>query len=273
MENIEKSTVLNKIKSKIAKVHEKYENSTLSVYIQGPNKKKRPSHFGSAFILKHEEFKYIVTARHLTENVAEGDELYFLTKLGAFFSLNSVKSEDDFEIIDADIDYHVIRIENELLDIPAILCNEESVESPYDLTLSIGYPISKNKTRVDRENRKAGMTTLRLTLTEMPSNEDLLLPKFIDHFALPWEDQLDEDFQPIQSIEIQGMSGGPCLYVPFSTKDIVEDVDPFEGVKLIGLLIEKHDDFVKYVRINTILKHISSKNQTSKKFEKLRNEV
>lgn len=269
MKNIEEIDVLSKINSKTIKVNEKYEQSTLSVYIQGPNKKKRPSHFGSAFILKYKEFKYIATARHLTKEVRDGDELYFLSKLGAFFSLNSVKSEDNFEVIDADIDYHVIKIKNELLDIPAILCDDDLVETPYDLTVSIGYPLSKNKTRVDKENRKAGMTALRLTLTEISSNEDLKLPKYIHHFALPWDDQLNENFQPIQSIAIKGMSGAPCFYVPFSPKDIFEDVDPHEGVKLIGLLIEKEKcgHLLKFVRINTILKNISDKISLQEKFK------
>lgn len=257
MSHITKMDVLNKVKCKISQITDFHERSTLSVYVQGANKKRKPVHFGTAFLLEFKKVKYIATARHLTQQLVDGDELYFLSKLGAFFSLSSVRSKDGFEVVDDDIDYHVIKIEKNLLDILAIPCDDDVVPTPYDLTLSIGYPNSKNKTRVDSENRKAAMTSLRLTLTGLPLNEAQPLPDYPHHFALPWQDQLDENWQGVDSIGIKGMSGAPCFYVPFSAEDLSQVIDPYKGVKLIGLLIEKNKDFVKFIRIDRILKHLS----------------
>lgn len=260
MSEIKIENVRDSIKNKVDLNVSRFEGATLSVYVQGSNIRKRPNQVGTAFVFEYKNFLYLATARHVIEEKKKDDELWFLSKLGKFYNLNDIRSDDGFEVFDADIDYHVIRLNRDCLEVDSILCLEGFANRPYTLTLSIGYPNSKNKARINRQLQTGAMTGLRQIMFDKTlGSADSELPDYPHHFVLPWDGtNFNEVWIEVESISLKGMSGAPCFNIKFSEQDVLFSTDPYSGTCLIGLLIEKNKHFVKFVKIKTILSMIPS---------------
>ena len=208
--------------------------SILCVYRQGNNKKEKATQVGTAFLFKYKNIQYLATAYHVLQQASQDGTPQFLSKCGKLFDLKHIQDEDYCEVICDQLDFYIIKLKEKLISIDVIFCEEKIKQDPYELVLTIGYPNSRNKKRIDALNKKAQLTSLRLTQSNRRANGSTM-PTTGDspYFSMCWEGRaLNKDWIEIDAIAIRGMSGAPCFYVPFGEEDVLLSLEPYIGVQL-----------------------------------------
>jgi hypothetical protein len=248
--------ILNDIIQKISDKTElnalRFQSSILCVYRKGNNQREKPTQVGTAFLFEHEKIQYLATARHVLQQASQDGAPLFLSKCGKLFNLNQIRDEDSCETICDKLDFHIIKLREKSININAIFCERKIKQEPYELALTIGYPNSRNKKRVDTLNKSAQLTSLKLTLSNHSPNESTIsTTDDSPYFSMYREDKaLDKEWNEVDSIGLRGMSGAPCFYVPFTQEDVLLPSDPYVGVQLIGLLIEMHGNTIKFIKFS-----------------------
>ena len=247
--------VRQKINEKINKNIKIFEPSVLSVYRQKINSREKPEQVGTAFIVKYKNVQYLITAYHVFQQASNEGAPVFLSKGGKFFDLEQIKDESVDEVFDEDLDFYTIKTKNSPAGIDGISIEEQSPQTQYELCLTIGYPNSRNKTRIDVKNITAKSTCLRLALSNRkPSGEVMPVEANFPYFLMEWSKKsLDTDWNKVDAIGVRGMSGAPCFNIPFRQEDITCDVDPYIGVGLVGLLVEMDNEAIKFLKFSEII--------------------
>jgi hypothetical protein len=236
-----------------------FEPSILSVYQRKENSREKPAQIGTAFVVNYKNNQYLVTAQHVIQQALVDGHPEFLSKSGKFFSLKQVKDIKYSEILNNDLDFYITKIINNSTDIDGINIDKQINQTQHALCLAIGYPNSRNKTRVDTKNKTAKSTCARLTLSNRESSEEIISDEFDNpYFLMSFKTtSLDKNWNTVNSIGIRGMSGSPCFNIPFGLQDIISDVHPNLGVNLVGLLIEMKNEKIKFLKFSKIFSHFS----------------
>lgn len=235
------------------------EPSVLSVYQQKNNSREKPTQIGTAFVVNYHNNQYLVTAQHVIQQASCDGYPVFLSKSGKFFSLQQVKDINYGEVLSEDLDFYITKIKNNTSDIDGINIGKQINQTQHELCLVLGYPNSRNKTRVDTVNKTGKLTCLRLTLSNCNSSGEIILDECDNsYFLMPWErTSLDKNWRKVDAIGVRGMSGAPCFNIPFGQQDILSDVHPHSGVNLVGLLVEMSNEKIKFLKFSKILSHLS----------------
>lgn len=252
------SYIKNKIGKKVAVNADLFESSVISVYLKKNNSRENPLHIGTAFFINYMNSQYLITAQHVIHQASSDGTPVFLSKCGNFFSLDEIKDHNIFEISNKVLDFHIFRTKINPAEMSGINIETSNNECKKELCLTIGYPNSKNKTRIDVCNRKAKLKSLRLTLPNRKSSGEVIVNLCNSpYFLMPFEKKSQNDkWELIDSIGIRGMSGAPCFNIPFGQKDIFEEVPPHEGVKLVGVLIEMKKEKIKFLKFSNIVGYL-----------------
>ncbi|MGO3871997.1 MAG: trypsin-like peptidase domain-containing protein [Alcaligenes sp.] len=250
--------IQNKIKEKVDRNVEKLETSVLAVYRQRNESRENPGQIGTAFIIKHKNTQYLITAHHVFQHASNEGAPVFLSKKGSFFDLDQIKDESASEIFNEDLDFYIIKTKNNPAGIDGIPVEEQEPQEQYKLCLTIGYPNSRNKKRIDIANQRANSTSTRLTLSNQKETGEILSAEAnCPYFLMAWEKKaLNENWDKVDAIGIRGMSGAPCFKIPFGKEDVIYNVDPYLGVKLVGLLIENKNDAIKFIKLSEIIRFL-----------------
>lgn len=255
---IDLSYIRKKINKKVAANVDLFESSVISLYLKKNNSREKPLQIGTAFFINHRNNQYLITAQHVIQQASLEGFPVFLSKCGKFFSLNEIKDHNLYEVSNKVLDFYIFKTITNPGGIRGINIVERNNEGEKELCLTIGYPNSINKTRIDVFNKKAKLKSLRLTLSKRKSGGEIIANSCNSpYFLMPWEKTaLNEEWEQIDSIGIRGMSGAPCFNIPFAEKDIFEEAPPHEGVKLIGLLIEMKKEEIKFLKFSNIVGYL-----------------
>lgn len=253
---ITRKDIEQKIKEKVESNTEKFEPSVLAVYRKKNNSKENPEQVGTAFIVKYKSAQYLFTAHHVFQQASNEGVPVFLSKSGKLFDLEQIKDENVNGIFNEEMDFCIIKTINNPAGIDGIPIEEQGPRAQYELCLTIGYPNSRNKKRINIENKSTKLTSARLTLTNRTETGEVISAEAnCPYFLMNWSKKAwDENGGEVDSIGIRGMSGAPCFKIPFGEEDIISNVDPYLGVKLVGLLFEKKNDEIKFIKLSEIIR-------------------
>ncbi|MFZ2986922.1 hypothetical protein [Ideonella sp.] len=246
--------VLNAFKKKSIILSKELEKYNLSVYSQGINPNERPLQIGTAFIIEFNNEKYLVTARHVITEARRAGEVLFLSSTGKVIAKNNLLC-NTFTPKESTIDdYFVSRIKSSFTELQGISMTGWNSCIGIHSYLALGFPNSKNKTRIDIANHRAKMNSMRLSLFD--EKRSITSPD--SSFSLPYESKmLDEEWRVVDAIKLRGMSGGPCYQIPFSPNDVRFDLVLDFGIQPIGILISMSKGLVKFLKISVVIEAIS----------------
>lgn len=256
--------IKEKIQEKAAVNVARHEPSVLAVYRQAFNEKERPLQIGTAFLFCFRGAQYLATAYHVLREARNDGTALFLSKCGRMFNLEEIRYVGSKDFCCEERDFYVIQVGHRVLEVDAIQVDEVPEQArTCQLALSIGYPNSKNKERINKREKKASLTALRITFTTHTSDGNHVEQSAdARYFNLAWEKlALDHAWEDVPAVYLRGMSGAPCFDLAFTADDVCLPEKLSERVDLIGLLIEWKGDTVKLLRFSEVLKAITAENR------------
>lgn len=244
---------------KVSQISEIAQESVLSVYHKKNNSRENAAHIGTAFIFNYRSSQYLATAFHVFQQASQDGKPTFLSKSGKSFELAQIQDLNASAVFSEEFDFYITKTIPDPAGISGISLDEKACEAPYPICLSLGYPNSRNKKRIDEINKAAESTILSLTLSEQKANgEKLSSPDGSPYFSLDWQKKaLDEEWQESNALNIRGMSGGPCLRIKFDEEDVVLQNWTVTDAQLIGMLIEKNDRGIKFIKFSKMREHLT----------------
>lgn len=247
-----------RISKKVGENADLFESSVISVYLKKNNSREKPLQIGTAFFINYLNNQYLITAQHVIQQASLDGFPVFLSKCGKYFRLSEIKAHDGYEVSNAVLDFYIFKTIKNPGGMRGVDIVWQNNELNKKICLTIGYPNSKNKTRIDVDNKNAKSTSLRLMLSNVKSSGEIIDNlSNTPYFFMWWEKMaLNDEWENIDSIGIRGMSGAPCFNIPFSQKDIFEEVPAHEGVKLIGVLVEMRKEKIKFLKFSNLIGYL-----------------
>ncbi len=180
--------IRQKITAKVEQNADLFESSVLSVYLQKNNSREKPLQIGTSFFINHLDNQYLITAQHVIQQASLDGFPVFLSKCGKFFRLSEIKAHDGYEVSNKVLDFYIFKTIKNPGGIRGINIAWQNNELNKEICLTMGYPNSRNKTRIDVDNKNAKSTSLRLTLPNIKSNGEIIADlSNTPYFLMPWE--------------------------------------------------------------------------------------
>lgn len=233
---------------------------TFAVYSKR-SARENSQQIGSALGIKFNDRNYLITANHVIESSKNNGGVYVIHKTGMFLKLDDISN--DF-LIDADNDLWAASILNNTLldDLFISINNSEIIFQNHEYGVSIGYPNSKNKKRINEPQKTGKLTALyrsgvlyNISKPELFTKLGISSEKYIlqEHSL---DKALDDQNIIIDAINAKGMSGCPLFPVPIS---YIFSQNQSLQIPPIGILLSERKDMAVliYIKITYILNWLS----------------
>lgn len=228
-------------------------------------------HIGSCLLLQVDGINYVATAAHITDNIPQ-HELYVIGTehtepvqlVGIIYSTQAPdgdRSRDKLDIAFTSISVDAATQLGTVTFINADEVSHNRVNLERRLYMAIGYPISKNRGKVNHNEHWIKTVSWRYVagVENVPALAEEMTISGDDHLFLRYDKySKDAEGRKVSSVSPRGLSGGAMVDLgDVYSMDMFESATPFAG-RLAGMVIEMHKTHraLVAVRIQKIIQAI-----------------
>lgn len=270
MSNFSINDVLRMIDVRVNAVVQICQEYTFSIYSK-KSLNETPFQVGSAFGVKVCGVNYFVTANHVVENSTKDQSIALvLHKSGVFESLQSVSDGGVFLVKNEKLDFVVFKaregyLPSKFFDLNDFCVDHDNNSFP-DLGVAIGYPSSRNKSRIRKDAKNAKMEALYYKDVLIDESDEIFSKLNIDctkHLMQRYNSTraFNSEFCKVNAIKIPGMSGAPIFGVyGINSANLLAPNGARLKTKILGLLtsVKGNSSYILYTKFSEILNEINN---------------